>query len=191
MLIGYARVSSAEQILDLQLDALTAAGVAPDNIYTDKKSGKSIDRKGLNDALSHLRSGDTLIVWRLDRLGRTLKELIAIVNDLNSKGVQFRSLQEGFDTTTPGGELFFHVFGAVAQFERKIIIERTQAGLQAARARGRLGGRPKLEDQDPKKIAMARKLYKDMDMPVKEILETLHMSRSTLYRYVGETGVAK
>lgn len=185
MLIGYARVSSTEQILDLQLDALNAAECKSENIYTDKKSGKNLERKGLNDALSHLREEDTLMVWRLDRLGRTLKELIEIVNDLNKRGVQFRSLQEGFDTTTPGGELFFHVFGAVAQFERKIIIERTQAGLQAARARGRLGGRPKIADLDPKKIEMAKKLYKDMDMPVQEILDTLHMSKSTFYRYVG------
>jgi DNA invertase Pin-like site-specific DNA recombinase len=184
MLIGYARVSSNEQILDLQLDALKAAGCDPANIFTDKRTGKDIDRQGLQGALSHLRAGDTLVVWRLDRLGRTLKQLIELINDLNSRGVGFNSLTENIDTTTSGGKLIFHIFGALAEFEREIIRERTKAGLQAARARGRLGGRPKLQVLDPKKVALARKLYDDVHMPVKEICDTLHIGRTTLYRYV-------
>ena len=184
MLIGYARVSSNEQILDLQLDALKAIGCKPANIFTDKKTGKDIDRQGLQEALSHLRAYDTLVVWRLDRLGRTLKQLIELINDLNSKGVGFKSLTENIDTTTSGGKLIFHIFGALAEFEREVIRERTNAGLQAARARGRLGGRPKIQTKDPKKIALAKQLYADGNMPVQEICETLHIGRSTLYRYI-------
>ena len=184
MLIGYARVSSHEQILDLQLDALKAIGCKPANIFTDKKTGKDIDRQGLQEALSHLRAYDTLVVWRLDRLGRTLKQLIELINDLNSKGVGFKSLTENIDTTTSGGKLLFHIFGALAEFEREVIRERTNAGLQAARARGRLGGRPKIQTKDPKKIALAKQLYADGNMPVHEICETLHIGRSTLYRYI-------
>ncbi len=184
MLIGYARVSSYEQILDLQLDALRAAGCDPASIFTDKKTGKDVDRQGLHDALSHLRAGDTLVVWRLDRLGRTLKQLIELINGLNSGGVGFKSLTENIDTTTSGGKLIFHIFGALAEFEREVIRERTNAGLQAARARGRLGGRPTLQALDPKKIALAKKLYADRNMPVTEICDTLHIGRSTLYRYI-------
>jgi len=184
MLIGYARVSSYEQILDLQLDALRTAGCDPASIFTDKKTGKDVDRQGLHDALSHLRAGDTLVVWRLDRLGRTLKQLIELINGLNSGGVGFKSLTENIDTTTSGGKLIFHIFGALAEFEREVIRERTNAGLQAARARGRLGGRPTLQALDPKKIALAKKLYADRNMPVTEICDTLHIGRSTLYRYI-------
>ena len=186
MLIGYARVSTREQNLDLQLDALKNAGCKPDYIFTDKisTSKPNSDRAGLEDTLSHLRKGDTLVIWRLDRLGRTLKELIELVNNLNSRGVGFKSCMENLDTTTPGGMLIFHIFGALAEFEREVIKERTNAGLQAARARGRLGGRPKLQTLDPKKVALAKKLYDDGHMPVREICETLHIGRSTLYRYV-------
>lgn len=190
MLIGYARVSTQDQTLDLQVDALKAAGCDPDHIYTDTISGAKAERPGLNNALSHLRAGDTLVVWRLDRLGRTLKHLIAMITELDAKGIGFKSLQENMDTTNSGGKLIFHIFGALAEFEREVIRERTSAGLQAARARGRLGGRPKLQTKDPKKIALAKKLYADRTMPVQEICETMHIGRSTLYRYVGEEKIA-
>src|SRR5262249_532341 len=123
-------------------------------------------------------------VWRLDRLGRTLKQLIATVTDLNEKGVGFKSLQQQMDTTTPGGKLIFHIFGSLAEFEREIIRERTTAGLQAARPRRRLGGRPSIQTRHPKKVALARKLYAEQTMPVQEICDMLHIGRTTLYRYV-------
>ncbi len=182
MLIGYARVSTQEQTLDLQTDALSKAGC--EKLFTDTTSGAKSERPGLQEAMNHLRAGDTLVVWRLDRLGRTLKHLIATITDLSDNGIGFKSLQENMDTTTSGGKLIFHIFGALAEFEREVIKERTNAGLQAARARGRLGGRPKLQVLDPKKIALAKQLYDDGNMPVKEICDTLHIGRSTLYRYV-------
>src|SRR5215471_17705599 len=181
MLIGYARVSTQDQTLDLQTDALRQVGC--EKIFTDTTSGVKSERPGLQEAMNHLRAGDTLVVWRLDRLGRTLKHLIATITNLSEKGIGFKSLQEYMDTTTSGGKLIFHIFGALAEFEREVIKERTNAGLQAARARGRLGGRPKLQSLDPKKIALARKLYEDGNTPVKEICDTLHIGRSTLYRY--------
>ena len=184
MLIGYARVSTQDQTLDLQTDALKAAGC--EKLFTDTTSGAKSERPGLQDAMNHLRAGDTLVVWRLDRLGRTLKHLIATITDLSDNGIGFKSLQENMDTTTSGGKLIFHIFGALAEFEREVIRERTNAGLQAARARGRRGGRPKIQTKDPKKIAFARKLYADQDMTVHEICEQLHISKSTLYRYVGK-----
>lgn len=181
MLIGYARVSTQDQTLDLQTDALARAGC--EKIFTDMTSGAKAERPGLLEAMSHLRAGDTLVVWRLDRLGRTLNHLIATITKLNEQGIGFKSLQENMDTTTPGGKLIFHIFGALAEFEREVIRERTNAGLQAARARGRLGGRPTLQTRDPKKVALARKLYTDRNMTVKEICETLRIGRRTLYRY--------
>src|SRR5919202_3150912 len=141
MLIGYARVSTDDQNLDLQRDALEKAGC--ELIFDDMVSGTKACRPGLEQALSHLRRGDTLVVWRLDRLGRSLRHLIDTVTELQDKGIEFKSLQESIDTSTSGGKLVFHIFGALAEFERKIIRERTQAGLQAARARGKAGGRPK------------------------------------------------
>ncbi len=182
MLIGYARVSTQDQTLDLQTDALKRAGC--EKIFTDMTSGTKSERPGLQEAMNHLRAGDTLVVWRLDRLGRTLKHLIATIADLSDKGIGFKSLQESMDTTTSGGRLIFHIFGSLAEFEREVIKERTIAGLQAARARGRLGGRPKLQSRDPKKIALARQLYEDGHMPVQEICDTLHIGKATLYRYV-------
>ncbi|HEY7419221.1 MAG TPA: recombinase family protein [Ktedonobacteraceae bacterium] len=182
MLVGYARVSTQDQTLDLQWDALTRAGC--DKIFSDIASGAKGDRPGLAEAMSHLRPGDTLIVWRLDRLGRTLKHLIANVTELQELGIDFKSLQESIDTTTPGGKLIFHVFGALAEFEREVILERTHAGLRAARARGRTGGQRSIESRDPKKIALARKLYAAQEMTGQEICDMLHISRSTLYRYV-------
>ena len=182
MLIGYARVSTQDQTLDLQTDALKQAGC--EKIFTDTMSGAKAERPGLQDAMHHLRAGDTLVVWRLDRLGRTLKHLIATVTELSDQTTGFMSLQEHIDTTTSGGKLIFHIFGALAEFEREIIRERTNAGLQAARARGRLGGRPKTQSLDPKKMALAKTLHADQKMPVSEICAQLHIGKSTLYRYL-------
>jgi DNA invertase Pin-like site-specific DNA recombinase len=183
MLIGYARISTADQTLALQQDALKSAGC--DQIYTDTASGSSAERTGLEQALSHLRKGDTLIVWRLDRLGRSLRHLIDTITALDARGIGFRSITEAIDTTTSGGKLVFHIFGALAEFERDIIRERTNAGLQAARARGRLGGRPKRQPSS-RKIAMAKALYADKTNSVQEICKTLGISRATLYRYLEE-----
>jgi len=180
MLIGYARVSTYDQNLDLQKDALTDAGC--ERIIQETASGKNTERHGLNSIKEVLRKGDTLVVWRLDRLGRSLKDLIEWINYLDSKGVAFKSLQESIDTATSTGKLIFHVFAALAEFERNLIKERTQAGLVAARARGRLGGRPKSLDKD-KRQAVA-KLYEDGKMPVMQICEMFNISKPTLYKYV-------
>lgn len=182
MLIGYARVSTHDQNLDLQLDALTKAGCEARHIYKDTISGAKTERKGLEDALSHLRAGDTLVVWRLDRLGRTLKQLIELINRFNDDGIGFRSLQESIDTTTSGGKLVFHIFGALAEFEREVIRERTNAGLKAARARGRLGGRPR--SLTSKQVGLAQSLYDSRQHSIEAICETLHISRATLYKYI-------
>jgi DNA invertase Pin-like site-specific DNA recombinase len=179
--VGSARVSTFEQILDLQRDALTAAGC--NRIFSDTASGGRSDRPGLQQALDYVREGDVLVVWRLDRLGRSLRYLIEIINQLNERGVGFRSLTEQIDTTTSGGKLIFHVFGALAEFERDVIRERTQAGLAAARARGRMGGRPKKLD-GVSKVAMAQALYDDKTHSVADICKTLGISCTTLYRYV-------
>jgi DNA invertase Pin-like site-specific DNA recombinase len=183
MRIGYARVSTTEQTLALQHDALTKEGCA--KIFTDTASGASATRPGLTDALSYARDGDVLVVWRLDRLGRSLRHLIETITDLNNRNIGFKSITEHIDTTTPGGKLIFHIFGALAEFERDIIIERTKAGLQSARARGKTGGRPKAANlSDPKKVAMAQALYNDPQNAIADICKTLRISRSTLYRYV-------
>lgn len=147
MLIGYARVSTQDQTLDLQTDALKRAGC--EKIFTDMASGAKSERPGLQEAMNHLRAGDMLVVWRLDRLGRSLKHLIATVTNLSDHGIGFKSLQENMDTTTSGGKLVFHIFGALAEFEREVIKERTNAGLRAARARGRFGGRPRPQARSP------------------------------------------
>ena len=160
MLIGYARVSTHEQTLDLQQDALKEAGCDP--IYNDTASGSQTERKGLQDALQYLREGDVLVVWRLDRLSRSLKHLIETITALEERSIGFKSLSESIDTTTSGGKLVFHVFGALAEFERDLIRERTKAGLAAARARGRRGGRPKASSLNTdKKVALAQALYED------------------------------
>jgi DNA invertase Pin-like site-specific DNA recombinase len=181
MLIGYARVSTVDQTLALQQDTLTNAGC--EKIFTDTVSGSLAERPGLAEAINFARSGDTLIVWRLDRLGRNLRHLIDTVNTFKERGVQFRSLQEQIDTATSGGKLVFHLFGMLAEFERDLIRERTQAGLTAARARGRLGGRPRV---DPKKVKLAKALNADKRHSVDEICHTLGMSRTTFYRYMKE-----
>jgi DNA invertase Pin-like site-specific DNA recombinase len=187
MLIGYARVSTQDQTLDLQTDALKQTGC--EKIFTDMTSGAKAERPGLQEAMNHLRAGDTLVVWRLDRLGRTLKQLIATITELSEQDIGFKSLQENIDTTTSGGKLIFHIFGALAEFEREIIRERTNAGLQAARARGRFGGRPALGALDPKKMALAKQLHDDHSRPVQEICDTLQISKSTLYRYLRDERV--
>jgi DNA invertase Pin-like site-specific DNA recombinase len=187
MLIGYARISTQDQTLDLQTDALTRAGC--EKLFTDTMSGAKAERPGLQEAKSHLRAGDTLVVWRLDRLGRTLRQLIATITDLSEHDIGFKSLQENIDTTTSGGKLIFHIFGALAEFEREIIQERTNAGLQAARARGRLGGRPKTQSLDPKKMALAKQLHDDRSRSVQEISKMLQISKSTLYRYLRDERV--
>jgi DNA invertase Pin-like site-specific DNA recombinase len=182
MFVGYARVSTTDQTLDLQQDALTSAGCT--KIYTDTASGTQTERKGLTEALTYVRGGDTLIVWKLDRLGRSLKDLITRITELNDRKIGFKSLTEQIDTTTSGGKLIFHIFGALAEFERDIIRERTNAGLEAARARGKRGGRPKA--LSPEKIRLARRLYADTSTSVAEICRMLGISRHTLQRYVKE-----
>jgi DNA invertase Pin-like site-specific DNA recombinase len=181
MFIGYARVSTADQTLHLQQDALQKIGCA--KIFTDTVSGVKYERKGLHEALSYVRAGDTLVVWRLDRLGRSLKDLIERITELHNRGIGFRSLTEQIDTTTSGGKLVFHIFGALAEFERDLIRERTNAGLLAARARGRKGGRPKTL-LSSKKVSMAQALYADKNNKVDEICKSLNISRATLYRYI-------
>jgi len=178
--VGYARVSTQEQHLDLQLDALNKAGCG--KVFTDKLSGASAERPGLEATLNYLREGDTLVVWKLDRLGRSLPDLITRVAALKERNIGFQSVQENLDTATPGGKLFFHLFGALAEFERDLIRERTVAGLAAARARGRKGGRPKALDQ--KRRAQAQSLYDSRQHSVAEICRTLGISRATFYRYV-------
>jgi DNA invertase Pin-like site-specific DNA recombinase len=175
--IGYARVSTVEQTLDLQRDALKAAGVI--TLYEDKASGKTADRPEFVHCLKALREGDTLVVWRLDRLGRNLQDLIRIVGELDERGVKLRSVKESIDTAGPTGKLVFHMFAALAEFERGLIRERTLAGLEAARARGRHGGRPSALDGKQRKAALA--MMKNRDMSVAEISRQFGVSRSTLY----------
>jgi len=180
MKIGYARVSTLDQNLELQTDALEKAGC--EKIFTDRASGAKDDRQGLSDAIEFCRQGDSLVVWKLDRLGRSLKHLIETINELHSKKVGFVSVQESIDTTTSGGKLIFHVFGALAEFERELIRERTNAGLTSARARGRLGGRPKV--LTTRQIQMAKTMLADPNTTIREVCETLDVSKSTLYRYL-------
>src|SRR5215207_1852250 len=177
--IGYARVSTGEQTLDLQRDALAKVGCG--KVFEETASGAKADRPLLKEALAYARAGDTLVVWRLDRLGRSLPHLIETVAALAARGIGFKSLTEQIDTTTPGGKLVFHVFGALAEFERDLTRERTHAGLAAARARGRTGGRPK-KLADPRQMALAKRLYEDGQTDVATICRTLGISRATLYR---------
>ncbi len=181
---GYARVSTDDQNLTLQIDALTKHGIPKSQIFMDKLSGAKSDRPGLAKCLDSLQSDDILVVWRLDRLGRSMRHLITLVEDLRARGVGFRSLNEGaIDTTSASGELIFNIFSALAQFERRLIQERTKAGLAAARARGRRGGRPPL-DADQAKVLATRKLHGDTSISITDICKTLNISRSTYYRYL-------
>lgn len=183
-LIGYARVSTTEQDPTLQLDALKQAGCT--KVFADKASGALDHRPQLDKLLEHLRPGDTVVVWRLDRLGRSLRNLIALVEDLAEREVGFMSLTEAIDTTTAGGKLIFSIFGALAEFERSLIKERTMAGLAAARARGRKGGRP--ASMTPEKIKIARQLYDSREHTVDTIAKTLGVSRKTIYRHLARSG---
>jgi DNA invertase Pin-like site-specific DNA recombinase len=177
-LIGYARVSSSDQDLALQLDALEGLGCA--RIFKERASGALDSRPELERMLDHLRVGDTVVVWRLDRLGRSLRHLIDVVGQLEERRVALRSVTEGLDTSTPGGKLVFHLFGALAEFERALIIERTQAGLTAARARGRKGGRPSV--MTPEKIEVTRSMYASKKHTLAAIAETVGVSRATVCR---------
>lgn len=180
MLVGYARVSTQDQKPALQLDALKAAGC--EKVFREKASGAQRDRPQLAAAVDYMREGDTLVVWKLDRLARSMKQLIETVEGLEEQGIGFRSLTEAIDTTTSGGKLVFHIFGALAEFERSIIRERTRAGLDAARARGRTGGRPKkLTDAD---LRAARAMLADDDFTVDEVARRMGVSPATLYRYL-------
>jgi len=183
MKIGYVRISKQEQNEELQIDALKEAGC--NKWFVDKMTGSKADRKGLTEALAYLRPGDTLVVWKLDRAGRSLTHLIELLKGLKERGIEFISLTEQIDTTTPGGKLIFHLMGALAEFERDLIRERTNAGLAAARARGRVGGRPrKLRTNG--KVALARRMFADQSHSIPEMCAALGISRATLYRYVKE-----
>ena len=180
MLVGYARVSTQDQNPALQLDALSAAGC--ERVFVEKASCAQRDRPELKAAIDYIRSGDTLVVWKLDRLARSLKQLIETVEHLGEQGIGFRSLTEAIDTTTAGGKLVFHMFGALAEFERSIIRERTRAGLDAAKARGRRGGRPpKLNEKD---MSTARALLAEPSITVEDVARRLGVSPATLYRHL-------
>jgi DNA invertase Pin-like site-specific DNA recombinase len=185
-LIGYARVSTDDQSAALQQDELKKAGCV--KVFTDHASGSKANRPELDRMLDQLRPGDVIVVWRLDRLGRSLKNLIALVEDLAGLGVGFRSLSESIDTTTANGRLFFSIMGALAEFERDLIRERTQAGLASARARGRVGGRPSV--MNAKKSEKARTLYDSRQHTVAEIAEMLNVSVATVYRHLGPAKAA-
>lgn len=179
-LIGYARVSTGDQTVHLQTDALGSLGC--ERIFTETASGARTDRPELAACLDYLREGDTLVVWRLDRLGRSTKHLLSLVEGLEARGVQFRSVTEGFDTSTPGGKLIFTVFAALAEMERNLIRERTNAGLKAARDRGRVGGRRRA--LTPAKLAQARRMRASGEHTMGEIAEVVGVSPATLYRHL-------
>jgi DNA invertase Pin-like site-specific DNA recombinase len=181
MMIGYARVSTSDQNLDLQLDALTKAGC--ERIFEEHASGARDDRPQLAAALSHARAGDTLVVYKLDRLGRSIRSLIDFTNGLRERKVEFRSVSDGIDTSTPAGRFYFHILAALAEMERDLIRERTVAGLVAARARGRVGGRkPRLSD---KQVAQARKMLDDPTTTISAVAEKMGVNRATIYRALG------
>lgn len=183
MQVGYARVSTEDQNLALQIDALKQAGC--EKIYQEKISSTQAQRLALTMLLSHLRAEDTLVVWKLDRLGRSLKELISLITMLSERRVHFKSLNENIDTSTPTGQLIFHIFCALAEFEREVIRQRTLAGLQAARARKQVLGRPKgLSKSAKQKAQAAASLYRDGSLSVRQICDHLHISPPTLYRYL-------
>jgi DNA invertase Pin-like site-specific DNA recombinase len=187
MKIGYARVSTVEQNLDLQKDALEKAGCK--KIFVDEVSGTVANREGLEKAKEILREGDVLVVWRLDRLGRSIRDLIDWVTTLEEEGIGFKSLQESIDTTTSSGKLVFHIFAALAEFERNLIRERTNAGLAAARARGRLGGRKKSLNAKGRKQAV--EMYERKNQTVRQICEMMNITKPTLYAYIREEQASK
>ncbi|QHT65238.1 recombinase family protein [Rhodocytophaga rosea] len=188
MKIGYARVSTEEQNLDLQLDALLRAGC--EKIYQEKVSGMKTQRAELGKLLAHLRAGDVLMIWKLDRLGRSLPHLVELTHELLEKEVGLQSLSDPIDTTTAQGRLVFNIFASLAQFERDLIRERTMAGLASARSRGRLGGRKKgLSEKAQKTALIAEALYKQKQLPVMDLCKQLSISKPTLYRYLRSRGV--
>jgi DNA invertase Pin-like site-specific DNA recombinase len=182
--IGYARVSTLEQEVDLQIDALIKAGVKKDNIFIDKVSGSKKERPGLDKCLDSLKEGDILVVWRLDRLGRSMPHLISLIEQLKENKISFKSICDGvIDTTTASGELIFNIFSSLAQFERRLIQERTRAGLTAARARGKLGGRKPITENDPR-VKTAKRMHSDKTIEISDICKTLGISRASFYRYL-------
>ena len=187
MLIGYCRVSTADQNLSLQKDELKKFGCS--KIYEDVASGAKSARVGLEAAIDFARAGDTLVIWKLDRLGRSLRDLIEIVNRLEQSGISFVCITQNIDTRTPGGKLFFHIFGALAEYERELIRERTKAGLTAARARGRKGGRKPAMNEE--QIEQARAMMDNPKLKIKSIIKTLGISKATLYKYVPMRSLAK
>ncbi len=188
MIIGYARVSTKEQIFDLQIDALKKAGCK--KIYREVVSGARAERQVLNELLENIRSGDVLVIWKLDRLGRSLKHLVELVNGLSDKGIGLKSINDPIDTTTPQGRLVFNIFASLAEFERDLIRERTNAGLSAARSRGRTGGRPKGLTQKGEAISCAAEtLYRERKLSVQQIADRLGIAKSTLYSYLRHRGV--
>ena len=183
MKIGYARVSTKEQNLSLQLDAFQKEGC--EQVFQEKISGAKANRPELRKMIDQLRRGDVIITWKLDRLGRSLRDLVNLVKEIQDKGAGLKSLHDHIDTTTPMGKLTFHLFAALAEFERDIIRERTKAGLEAARARGRKGGRPKgLSKEAEDKAMIAETLYKQGEMSITQICKHLGVARSTLYKYL-------
>lgn len=188
MKFGYARVSTKEQSLDLQRDALKRAGC--EEIVEEQVSGTKAHRPQLKQMIEQLREGDVVVVWKLDRLGRSLRELVLLIDTFQNLGVEFRSLEDQIDTTTPTGKLTFHIFAAMAEFERDLISQRTKAGLEAARSRGRKGGRPKgLSKKAQDKARLAESLYKEKERSISEICDHLDISKPTLYRYLRSRGV--
>lgn len=188
MKIGYARVSTLDQNLDLQLDELKSFGCK--KIFHEKASAKKKDRPQLTKMLDELREGDTVVVWKLDRLGRSLKDLVELISTFQEKGVDFISMKESIDTTTPTGLLVFHIFASLAEFERAIIRDRTMAGLKAARSRGRVGGQPKgIRPHNLAKAPMIASLYQDKKTPVLDILKQFNISRTTLYKLLEHEGI--
>ena len=186
MKIGYARVSTQDQRLELQTDALARCGCQ--QIYKERKSGKTRERPELEKMVSQLRAGDTVVVWKLDRLGRSLRDLIDLVAEFRERGVEFVSLQDGINTATPTGRFTFNVFASLAEFERELIRERTNAGLEAAKARGKRGGRPAgLSKAAMEKARSARILYDSKTKTVEEIASILGIGRATCYRYLSQT----
>jgi DNA invertase Pin-like site-specific DNA recombinase len=183
-IIGYARVSTQEQDVQLQVNALEKAGCLKNDIFIDCISGAKTQRPGLEHCLAQLQSGDMLLVWRLDRLGRSMVHLVKLVEDLGEKGIGFRSLCDGvIDTTTASGELIFNIFSSLAQFERRLIQERTRAGLDAARSRGRKGGRKNIAHDDPR-VLTAKRMHKNHGMSIDKICKLLKISRASFYRYI-------
>ncbi len=179
MIFGYARVSTHDQNLDLQIDALKQYGV--DQIFQEKMTGTRRERPQLDEMLKYLRKGDTVVVWKLDRIGRSTKHLVDLINEFGEKGINFVSLKDGIDTSTATGKLVFTIFAGLAEFERDMISERTKAGLESARARGRNGGRPR-KDED--KVKLALKMYDSKQYSITEITKATGVSKTTLYRYI-------